>query len=620
MTSIKKTLVIGLDGLEPTIVEPLLQRGELPNLARLREQGGYSRVATTLPAQTPVAWSTFATGTNPGAHGVFDFLRRDPKTYLPQLGLNHYEQKNPFTPPRVVNDRRGVTIWELLSKRGTPSVVIRCPCTYPPDDFQGRLLSGMGVPDVRGSLGTSTFYTSDPQTQAGENESVITVDAGAGSTISTELLGPLNPKTRKPLAAKITVEVDSPGRKVTITCAGGQHPLEAREREWSDWLRVKFKAGLTQSVWGMVRFYLVQLEPVFELYCSPVNFTPESPPFAISSPADYATQLESRVGTFYTTGMVEDHMGLENGRIDEASFLEQCEQVWSQREAMLLHELDRVDEGLLFCLFDTPDRVQHMFWRFRESNGSSGGNGSAGGDAHQWASVIEEQYKKCDQTIGKVMDYVDDETMLIVLSDHGFGSFNRGVHLNTWLFEQGLLALQDGLRPSHEAGDFLRQVDWDRTQAYALGLGGIYLNRRGREAKGIVDDDEAPRLKTAIREQLGGLEDPERQTTAVRSVADRDLVYHGELADRAPDLLVKFGSGYRASWETALGGVPEGKFADNTRRWSGDHIVDPALVPGVLFMNRTFREGGRLLDLAPTILEGLGAAKGPAMEGESLLI
>ena len=143
----------------PRIVSRLLEAGQLPNLARLKEQGGFTRVATTRPAQTPVAWSTFATGTNPGGHGIFDFLRRNPKNYLPELALNRYEQKNAFLPPKAVNLRRGTPVWELLAAAGKSSTVLRCPCTYPPDRVRGQMLSGMGVPDLRGGLGTSTFYT-----------------------------------------------------------------------------------------------------------------------------------------------------------------------------------------------------------------------------------------------------------------------------------------------------------------------------------------------------------------------------------------------------------------------------------------------------------------------------
>jgi hypothetical protein len=320
----RKVIIIGLDGFEPKIVERMLKAGELPNLAKLRDRGGYSRIRTTYPAQTPVAWSTFATGTNPGRHGIFDFIRRDPKTYLPDLSLNRYEQKNAFLPPKAVNLRRGTPLWELLSAAGISSSVVRCPCTYPPDNIQGRILSGMGVPDLRGGLGTSTFYTTDEGVKAQESEMVLNVKPDASGAIKTHVIGPRNPKTRSDLQFDITIQTDSSARRVTLLSEGQPKALEIREGEWSDWLRVKFKIGLLQSVKGMVRFHLVQTDPVLELYASPVNFDPDAPMFPISSPPEYAKELTKSVGTYYTTGMVEDHGGLNNERFDESAYMEQC--------------------------------------------------------------------------------------------------------------------------------------------------------------------------------------------------------------------------------------------------------------------------------------------------------
>ena len=622
MSGFKKVLVVGLDGLEPKLVERLLRLGQLPNMARLQQRGGYARIATTDPAQTPVAWSTFATGVNPGGHGIFDFLRRDPKTYLPQLGLNRYQQKNSLVPPRVVNLRRGQTVWQVLSDAGVPSVVLRCPCTYPPDEIHGRMLSGMGVPDLRGSLGMSTWYSSADDHAGQEGESIVRLQPGRNGSLETHLLGPLSPKTHWPVKLDVRIDVSPDGQEVLIHSDGQPRVLKVQQGQWSDWLRVKFKLGLLQSVRGMVRFFLVRAEPIFELYASPVNYDPEAPLFPISSPADYAGQLASSLGTFHTTGMPEDHNGLINGRIDEPAFLGQCEQVLREREAMMLHELERFDEGFFFCLFDTPDRIQHLFWRFGEADHPANRlHGMAPFD-----KIIEEHYRRCDAIVGKVFDYVDDRTLLVVLSDHGCGSFRRGVHLNTWLHDQGLLALRNDNRPGDDAGDMLRSVDWGRTKAYALGLSGIYLNLAGRESDGIVPADEAESLKKAIAIELGRLQDSRDGATAVRRVVRREEIYHGPYTEEAPDLLVRFAAGYRASWGTAMGGVPAGQFEDNTRRWGGDHIVDPALTPGVLFANRPFRaadslgNGPRLLDLAPTILTSLGVPKTPAMEGEELLL
>lgn len=613
-----KVIVIGLDGLEPKIVEPMLANGELPNLAKLRERGGYSRCRTTFPAQTPVAWSTFATGVNPGGHGIFDFLRRDPKTYLPDLALNRYEQKSAFVPPKAVNLRGGTPVWSLLSKAGIRSTVIRCPCTYPPDDFKGKMLSGMGVPDLRGGLGTATFYSTADGVAPRESESAVQIALDGKGSARTQLIGPRNPKNpREDLRIDLTLEVDRAARRVVVKSDGQPKALEVREGEWSDWLRVKFKMGLLQSVSGMVRFLLVRTEPVLELYASPVNFDPAQPMFPISHPWEYAAELQREIGTFYTTGMVEDHTGLSNLRFDEPHYLDQCAQVLDERARMMRYELDRLTEGFFFCLFDTPDRLQHMFWRFREPGHPANAEGEAMGP---WSRAIEDHYRECDAIVGEAMRYADDRTLFITLSDHGFNSFQRGVHLNTWLHDNGVLALKNGAKPHEELGDFFRQVDWSRTKAYALGIGGMYLNVAGREAQGIVAPGDADALSRDIARGLTGLRDEARGCVAVRGVSRRDEIYRGAFAADSPDLVVNFNGGYRASWSTALGGMPHGHFEDNVKRWGGDHIIDPALVPGVLFMSQSFRgESASLLDLAPTILAALGVPRGEAMEGDSLI-
>ncbi len=612
----KKVIVIGLDGLEPSVVEAMFSAHELPNLARLRGQGGYACIATTNPAQTPVAWSSFTTGTNPGGHGIFDFLSRDPKTYLPLLGLSRYEQKNAFVPPKVVNMRRGTPVWELISNAGMPSTILRCPCTYPPDGIQGRMLSGVGVPDLRGGLGTSTFYTSRENVKAEHSEKVVHVKPG-GNQVTTHLIGPRNPKTRADFTFDVSIELDRSANKVILRSDGQPKMLEVKQGQWSDWLSVKFKVGLLQSVKGIVRFYLRQVEPIFEFYASPINFDPEAPLFPISSPPEYAGEIQARMGTFYTSGMPEDHDGLIYGRFDEAAYWDQCQLVLREREQMMFYELERLSEGLFFCLFDTPDRFQHMFWRFREQNHPANHNGFD----PEMTRAIEEHYRTLDTIVGKAMDYVDDQTLFIVLSDHGMNSFRRGLNLNTWLYENGFLALKNGARPGEEEnGDFFRNVDWSRTKAYALGLAGIFLNLKGREANGIVDPGEAGNVGADIVKGLTGLRDPKNGEVAVRSVFTREQVYTGPYASESPDLVINFSRGYRVSWGTPLGGVPEGLFEDNVKRWGADHVIDPALVPGVLFMNRPFNgEGARLVDMAPTILKALGLPKGPAMEGDSLL-
>ena len=599
----KKVLVIGLDGFDPIITTNLLANGELPNLAKVRAQGGAARLQTTAPAQTPVAWSTFATGTNPGGHGVFDFIRRDPNTYFPAQTFTRYQQKNPFVPPKAVNLRRGVPLWELLTKASVPATIVRFPCTYPPDTIYGRMLAGMGVPDLRGGFGTSTFYSSAQEVTAQESETVLRLSnlLGSSHTLRTSLLGPRDPKTGGDFRCDLTLHLQQTTKTLHIYADDPAQAIHLRAGEWSDWLKVKFKTGLLQAARGMVRFYLIRTEPVLELYASPVNFDPEAPLFPISSPPEYARELARKLGTFYTTGMVEDHNGFNNGRFGAEAYLDQCEMVLRERTQMMRYELERFTEGFFFCLFDTPDRVQHMFWR-------------------DGAHTVEEQYRACDRVIGQALEFVDDQTLLIVLSDHGMNSFERGFNLNTWLWEQGLLALKWGVAPGADAGDFLRAVDWSRTKAYALGLSGIYINQRGREAQGIVEPSEAKALQSKLTNTLTGLIDEEHRRLAIRSVLTREQLFQGAYAHESPDLLVNYNNGYRVSWATSLGGIPQNVFEDNTKKWSGDHLVDPALVPGVLFMNQPFQtERASLLDMAPTILAALGLPKGEAMEGTNLL-
>ena len=613
----KKVIVIGLDGMEPSIVETMITRGELPHFSKLQKLGSYSRLRTTYPAQTPVAWSSFATGTNPGGHGIFDFLRRDPKTHLPDYALNGFAQpKSMFAPPQVVNRRKGVPFWRLLSEAGIPSTILRCPCTFPPDAIRGRMLAGVGVPDLRGSQGTGTFYSQDKAITAKENERVVVLDSG--ERITTRVFGPRNTRISPAAdtASEIRVDVDRANRKMTIH-AGGGPAIEVSEGAWSPWVRLKFKISMLQAVAGMVRFYARQLTPHLEFYVSPANFDPAAPLFPISAPGDYAKQLSEQVGLFSTLGMAEDHNGLNNGRLDEAAFLTQCDSILAEREKMTYFELARFTEGLFFVVFDTPDRVQHMMWRFRDSQHPLFDRDSAP-EMHR---AIEEHYCRYDRLIGQITESLDQDTLLIILSDHGFNSFRRAFHANTWLCENGLLALDRDKKPDAELGDGFAAVDWSRTSAYALGLGGIYLNLKGREQGGVLEEgSEAERVRRAIQLGLTGLVDAATQRPAIHSVSRAEEIYSGPYVSDAPDLLVNYAPGFRVSWQTALGGIPQGQFEDNTRRWSGDHIIDPEAAPGILLLNRQATHNhADIRDLAPTILNFLGVPKHETMEGQSLL-
>ena len=608
----------------------MLQRGELPNLARLRQSGSYSRLRTTYPAQTPVAWSSFATGTNPGGHGIFDFISRDPATYLPDAALSRFERpKSAFAPPRVVNQRKGTPVWQTLSQAGVPSVILRCPCTFPPDEVNGRMLSGVGVPDLRGAQNKGTFYSQDPTTQPRESEQVVVLPPGP--QFKTYVIGPRNTKQSPPgdATCEIGIEAKTDSRALIVETGGTPARVEIPLGFWSEWVRFKFKLSLLQSVTGIARIFVRQVAPYVELYISALNFDPAAPLFPVSSPPAYAKDLAGQIGLFSTLGMAEDHNGLNNGRFDEKAYLAQCELVIQERERLMRYELGRFREGLFFQLYDTPDRVQHMLWRFRDSKHP----GYEPDLAREYSTLIEEHYARCDKLLQAVFDHVDENTLFIVLSDHGFTTFRRAFDTNTWLWENGLLALKDGKKPSEEVGDAFAAVDWSRTYAYAVGLGGIYLNFKGRERDGIIEEGlEAERVRNAISSGLASFADPQAQAVAIRSVSRREQIYSGAYAANAPDLLVNFCPGFRVSWQSAVGGFANSLIEDNNRRWSGDHIVNPEDVPGILFMNRiphaaaTSASPGAppaglpsILDLAPTILNYLGVPVPEIMEGRPLL-
>jgi len=629
----KKVIVIGLDGLEPTIVESMLERGELPNFARIRRMGSYSRLKTTYPAQTPVAWSSFATGTNPGGHGIFDFISRDPATYLPDAALSRFERsKNAFAAPQVLNQRKGLPVWQVLSQAGVPSTVLRCPCTFPPDQFNGRMIAGVGVPDLRGSQNKGTFYTQDMNVQARESEQVMTLPVG--TDFKTHVIGPRNTKQSPPADTKteIRVLVKKDERSLQIETGGTPARIKVSQGCWSEWVRFKFKFSMLQSVTGIARFYVRQIDPHVEFYVSAVNFDPAAPLYPISSPAAYAKDLSGVIGLFSTLGMAEDHNGLNNGRFDERAYLAQCELVIAERERMMRHELDHFSEGLFFLLYDTPDRVQHMLWRFRDSAHP----GFEPDLALEYGNLIEQHYSRCDQLLTPVLDNLDENTLLIVLSDHGFNTFRRAFDTNTWLHQNGLLALKNGGTPSEDIGEAFAAVDWSRTYAYAVGLGGIYLNFKGREREGILEEGtEARRVRNAIQLGLSEVVDSQSQAKAVRGVCRREEIYFGPYAANAPDLLVNFAPGFRVSWQSAVGGFANSLLEDNMRKWSGDHIIDPDAVPGILFMNHVGLGGAGVLaraemnsvnastpdiiDLAPTILKYLGVPIPQSIEGKSLL-
>ena len=620
---VKKFVILGLDGMDPALTEKYLAQGKLPNLSRLREQGCFKPLATTIPSMSPVAWSSFQTGVNPGKHNIFDFLTRDKKTYQPRLSsvdirgpqrkINLGKYQFPLGKADIRLLRKGKPFWKILGEHGIFSSIIRVPITFPPEKFRGVQLSGMCVPDLRGTQGMFSFYTTRTNNNEHTGGEYIRVTREADN-IKAELIGSENPlrKDNSILRCPFVITIkDRTSAEMKIN--GDTYVL--RKDEYTEWIKIRFKAGAGIKVHGICKFLLLSTEPEFGLYVTPINIDPEKPAMPITYPVVYSTYLAKRQGPFATLGLAEDSWALNEKVLLDDGFIQQCINMDEEREKMFFDSLEKVKHGLCVCVFDGTDRIQHTFWRDIDEEHPA----HRQRDQEHRRNVIEDLYQRMDVLVGKtVAKCKDKDTVLMIISDHGFNTFRRGVDLNRWLEENGYLKLkQDGRDKKHMTG-----VDWSQTRAFALGLSGIFLNLKGREAQGIVEPGtEAAQLRDQVADKLTELTDPDKGQPAIKQVYNALKIYSGPYKNDAPDLLVGYNKGYRASWETAIGQVTDKVFHDNTKAWSGDHCIDHSLVPGVLFCNRPIAtDCPRLMDIGPTVLDMFGIKRPGHMDGRPLAV
>jgi predicted AlkP superfamily phosphohydrolase/phosphomutase len=552
---------------------------DLPNLDRLRRDGEFQRLATTFPPQSPVAWSTFITGTAPTQHGIYDFVSRNPRTLLPFSSLGETEPARaisigsyriPLGSPKVHTFRRGAAFWEALKQRGIPVTLVKVPMDYPPQPDADEALSGLGVPDMQGTFGTFTFFTDDP------TESARAVSGGRIVPVRVEhrravlrVTGPANPFRSDALqsAVELTVDIDPAHPIARFTVGSGAFIL--RQGEWSDWVQVEFPlfAGLS-SARGMFRVYAKQLAGSFGVYVSPVNIDPSSPEAKIATPVAYSANLAREAGLYYTQGIPEETAALRQHVFNRGEYLSQSHIASREQLALLQRSLEHFRGGFFFFHFFGVDQDSHMLW-------------------HKFDSDLLQTYKTVDDAIGSLRARAGDAT-LVVMSDHGFSTFTRAVNLNTWLLSQGYLKLRQPI--SEDAHDILLNADWQRTQAYAMGLNSLYLTH----------PDAA--LLSQIAEKLQAFRDPDTGAPVVTSVWQP----HSRSA-YAPDLIAGYAPGYRCSWDAALGGISRAIVEDNQDEWIGDHCIDPQFVPGVLLVNRkSGLANPTLQDLPPWILARFG--------------
>jgi len=658
----QRVFVMGFDGMDPTLARRWMDEGKLPNLKALAEEGTFARLGSTQPSESPTAWSSFATGVNPGKHNIYDFLIRDLDTYFPDLNMYRKPKEPPkflwgLVPtekPQFFSMRGGTSFWKTASADGIESIVVTVPVTFPPEELHhGEMLGGLPVPDIRGSMGTFNYWATDlssyeeTSTEAGGFLKRLLFDAGVSQTT---LKGPQSPvlwheekalKDKKKVgslsdAEQARLDELATGKDINLpmtvrwTEGSGRAEIEIQGRrlslkvgEWSEWVPLAFKLSALAREHGMTQFHVVQADRELRIYASPVNLDPRDPPFPISKPDSFSAGIAGRIGLFRTLGWAESaDKPLNEGRLDEAEFLYDSDRAMDDRERVILEELKRDDWDLFVAAIETTDRVSHMMWRLTDPRHPMYDAALAA----KYGDSIERIYRRADDFVGRLRGKLPKDVVFMVMSDHGFHSFRREVNLNTWLVKNGFMVVngasgEKALPDLFGRGKFFQGVDWSRTRAYAVGLGQIYFNLKGREGKGIVSAGEEYRqLQEEIRAKLLPLADPETGERVFADVYRRDDIYKGEYLQMAPDLQVGFLDGYRVGWQDTLGTIRRAVVENNNKKWSGDHCATATEIShGVFFCSRKIAKGNpHIMDIAPSVLKVLEAPIPADYDGQSL--
>jgi predicted AlkP superfamily phosphohydrolase/phosphomutase len=629
---VRRAVVLGLDGLDPGIVGRLIAAGRAPNFKKLGEMGALTPLQTTMPALSPVAWSSFITGMTPGGHGIADFIMRDPRTYQPvfsiwdsgdpglQLHIAGRELSLGGSGPRCL--RKGKPFWAYLTEQGIPAVVIKMPTDFPVDDSATRAISGMGTPDLTDAYGTFAYYTSDPFEEfPGVSGGNVFYWDVVEHTARGKLLGPADPLARPgaashdPGADKLRIDFivyrDPHADAVRIDIQGRSVMLN--RGEFSDWVKVEFDLiPHLQSVSGILRFLLKGVHPHLRLYVTPINIDPEAQPAPVTHPERYGAELAQAIGPYWTKGLPADTKAFDYGVFDAEDYVNEAGLILEERLRIFDYEWSRFESGLFFFYVSSTDQDAHMLWRNMD-----GTHPMHGASDLRFSGYLDELYVRMDRLLGEVLPAADDNTLILICSDHGFAQFGRQFHLNTWLREQGYLTLKNEARTKAETS--YRDIDWAETLAYGMGFNGLYLNLEGREAQGRVRADKAPELAARLTRELENLLDAETGIRPVARVYPRDSIYRGAMTTRMAELFVGYSPGYRNSADSVLGGTGNAVIDINPWAWSGDHSMARDSVPGTLASSRLLkRPNPTILDLPVSILDFFGIARPAQMTGRPL--
>lgn len=561
-----KTLILGFDSFDPAIFEEMAGKNQLPNLEKFCSEGGYSKLQVSSPPQTEVSWTSIATGLDPGGHGIFDFVHRDPETYLPYVSILRTRQTavgEQFVPPYTTR-----TFFEEAAELGYAATALWWPAMFPARPaVPVNTLPGLGTPDIRGQLGVGTLLTTEDEVL--KKTSVVKLVAVGKDRFTASLPGPQTKGREGPQTLSLPITLDLIDRDLARLTVDKQQ-LDLKLGKWSDIVELRFKAGMLFNVHAITRFIATSLSGVVRVYALPLQIHPLHSSWHYASSGSFSKKLWKEVGPYLTLGWPQDTTGLEDGCIDDDQFLALCQSIFNRRIQILQYFLNDFHEGVLASIFDDLDRIQHMFF-------------------HNRMDVVQDWYQRLDRFVGDISAQADawsGKYRYLILSDHGFSEFRQKVHLNRWLAEMGYLTMKNG------ESDF-NSVDWSRTVAYAVGLNSIYLNIAGREGQGSVSADRVENLLNEIKSKLLDWKDA-GQTSVIQKIRLKHETYSGPYTRFGPDLVVGYAPGYRASAETGLGKVPAVALEPNTDHWGADHCVDSDVVPGVIFANRDLHDFGTI--------------------------
>jgi predicted AlkP superfamily phosphohydrolase/phosphomutase len=561
-----RTLILGFDSFDPTIYKSLVSQGKLPNLQKLAAMGGYSPFRVSNPPQTEVSWTSIATGADPGEHGIFDFVHRDPATYAPFVSI--LVTKKGALGTQFVRPYNAHTIFEEAVDQGYPATALWWPAMFPSSpDSAVNVLPGLGTPDIRGQLGVGMAFSSENKPLPETAKTKFGHLTGQRSNLLGYLDGPFikDKGAMVPSKAEFSLETKTDGK--TLLKINNQS-IEMELGKWSPVVEVKFKAGFLFNVHSITRAIVTSLNPV-QMYFLPVQIHPLHSAWRYGAPNSFVKEVWDSAGPFLTLGWPQDTNGLEDDCISDEQFLALCDDIFATRERILVRQMAKFSEGILASIFDDLDRIQHMF-RLRNPQ------------------AVNEWYEKLDQFVGRMMALVEKMTgkpvQVIVISDHGFADFKYQFHINRWLIENGYIALKENAKTKD-----LSAVDWQKSSAYAVGLNSLYINLAGREGQGSVAVDTVEAITRKLQTELKAVTGPDGRPV-FNNVYLRHEAFSGPLLKYGPDLVLGYTPGYRGSADSGLGKWQDTVVELNDGHWEADHCIDVQKVPGVLFCNQSLED------------------------------